>query len=234
MRRILTISLIINLLFIALAVYSIVQKSGIQYIKRIIFTQKPHPSEPSYFEIKNEMHTNEKIDPGSMVFIGDSFMDLVNWNDLFPDIKIVNRGISGDIIPGLTGRIGPVLAAGPAKIFIIVGTNDINRGYPADTILYNYQLLLEKIQRNAPNTKVYIHSIAPTLYDASRPNSVIVDLNNRLKPLVEAYNYTFIDLFNSLKSENNALIGALTFDGLHLNKKGYLVWKEVLEPYIIE
>ena len=43
-----------------------------------------------------------------IVFIGNSITDGGEWNELFTDPAIKNRGISGDISAGVVARIGEV------------------------------------------------------------------------------------------------------------------------------
>ena len=45
---------------------------------------------------------------------------------------------------------------------------------------------------------------------------------------------TWIDLYPHFADENGNLKAELTNDGLHLLAPGYMIWKEVLLPYITE
>jgi lysophospholipase L1-like esterase len=42
----------------------------------------------------------------------------------------------------------------------------------------------------------------------------------------------YLDLWPALADPNNALRTELTFDGLHLNGRGYTTWVEVLRPLV--
>ena len=61
-----------------------------------------------------------------IVFIGNSITNGAEWSELFPEKKVKNRGISGDTPEGVYDRLDPVVKGKPAKIFILIGVNDIS------------------------------------------------------------------------------------------------------------
>ncbi len=67
------------------------------------------------------------VTPKDVVFIGNSITNGAEWNELFPRKRVKNRGISGDTSEGVYDRLDPVVKGKPAKIFILVGGNDISR-----------------------------------------------------------------------------------------------------------
>ena len=54
---------------------------------------------------------------GDIVFLGNSITDGGEWTEMFADQKVKNRGISGDITPGLLNRLDEVYNRKPAKVF---------------------------------------------------------------------------------------------------------------------
>ena len=48
-----------------------------------------------------------------------------------------------------------VIKGKPAKIFILIGINDISRGIEVKTIVQNMERIVEKIQNESPKTKIY-------------------------------------------------------------------------------
>jgi len=54
-----------------------------------------------------------------------------------------------------------------------------------------------------------------------------------LRELAKEFNYEYIDIFSLLSDLENKLDTEYTLDGLHLNGQAYLVWKAVLEKYMI-
>ena len=54
---------------------------------------------------------------GDIIFIGNSITDGGEWSELFNDLRVKNRGISGDISAGVIKRIDEVVKRKPAKQF---------------------------------------------------------------------------------------------------------------------
>ena len=52
-----------------------------------------------------------------IVFIGNSITDGAEWSELFNDLRIKNRGISGDVSAGVLNRIAEVAKRKPAQFF---------------------------------------------------------------------------------------------------------------------
>jgi len=69
-------------------------------------------------------------DQGAVVFLGDSITQ--GWASLakdFPDLKVANRGISGDVTRGVLYRLKEdVLDLNPAAVVLLIGTNDLEDG----------------------------------------------------------------------------------------------------------
>ena len=83
------------------------------------------------------------------------FTNGAEWNELFPRKRVKNRGISGDTSEGVYDRLDALVKGKPAKIFILIGINDISRGIEVETIVQNMKRIVEKIQNESPKTKIY-------------------------------------------------------------------------------
>lgn len=194
--------------------------------------QKMEPS--SYYNIKASIFESLPLDSSDIVFIGNSLTDYGHWDELFPELKIKNRGVGGDDILGVQNRIDDVLRAQPRKIFLLIGTNDLE--YYLDKILTaeRYEHLVKKIKHQAPNSRLYLLSILPTRGILNRPNKLIFELNEDIRLISKKYNATYIDLHSHYIDEKGELKQDYTLDGIHINGKGYERWKEVLLPYLME
>ena len=62
---------------------------------------------------------------GDIIFVGNSITDGGEWSELFNDLKIKNRGISGDVTAGVIHRLDEIARRKPAKVFLQIGTNDL-------------------------------------------------------------------------------------------------------------
>ncbi len=95
------------------------------------------------------------ITPKDIVFIGNSITNGAEWSELFPQKRVKNRGISGDTSEGAYDRLDVLVKGKPAKIFVLIGINDISRGIEVETIVQNMKQIVEKIQNESPKTKIY-------------------------------------------------------------------------------
>ncbi len=84
-----------------------------------------------------------------------------NWQALFPEKEIINQGISGDVTAGVLRRLREALTPQPAKIFVLIGVNDVKLGTPQDTILNHYRKIITGITQMAPGTQIYLQSVLP-------------------------------------------------------------------------
>lgn len=173
-----------------------------------------------------------------IIWLGDSITDGNQWAELFGNPRMKNRGISGDITDGVLYRLGEVTESKPAKVFIMIGVNDFARDRSVDYVLKNYEKMVDRIRADSPDTEIYIQSILP-VNDAfpqfpshTDETADIRAANERLKKLAAEKGATYINLFDDMSIAGNKLNPDYTEDGLHLNGKGYLVWKSEVEPYL--
>jgi lysophospholipase L1-like esterase len=175
-------------------------------------------------------------DESEIIFLGDSFIDFAEWSELFNDSKIKNRGIAGDRTDGVLLRLNDILSSSPAKIFIMIGYNDLSIGRSIPDILQNFKKIIENIRTSSPQTKIYIHSLLPVKNDDYRgkvENRDIINLNHQLAKLCERHNVVFIDLFSSFCGDDNQLLKEFSSnDGLHLSGKAYLKWRSMIEKFV--
>ena len=154
--------------------------------------------------------------------------------------NIVNRGISGDIVQGLIDRSDAITKGQPAKVFIMIGVNDISHNVPGDSIARATEILVDKIQRESPRTKIYLQSMLPYNMNYGRyvglrnHEQEVVKGNALNKAMAARKGITYIDLYSLMVDSEGNLRPELTNDGLHLLAPAYLIWKEALLPYVKE
>ncbi len=179
---------------------------------------------------------NEKdsIQEGSLIFFGNSIMEGFDLKAFFPEWSTVNRGIASDHIDGLIERMDICLGgAEQAKLFILIGINDIGAGRSEKDIRYLYRRMLQQIVENYPY-EVYLHSILPTSPRWKNcPPQMIKDLNRYIEKLARRYNMTYINIYPLFKAEDSDYADEALFrDGLHPNREGYRLWAEYLRERI--
>lgn len=174
-----------------------------------------------------------------IVFLGNSITNGAEWSELFQNKNVKNRGISGDICMGVYDRLDAILKGKPAKIFLLIGINDVNRGTPADTIVSRIGMITRKIKADSPKTKLYLQSVLPVTdhYKMFQGHTsrwqVIPEINKGLSRLAAEEGATYIDLYSHFVDEKTGKMNInYTNDGLHLLGKGYMKWVEIVKPYI--
>jgi lysophospholipase L1-like esterase len=172
------------------------------------------------------------------VFLGDSITFQEDWNVLFGVSDIANDGISGNITDDVLARLDAVIRAKPQKLFLMIGINDLLRGEDVPYIFTNYEKIISEIRLKSPDTTIYIQSVLPVDNDisGSRFGTVdsqkIINLNSKIKSLVDGSRIFFIDLYPYFCGADNKLYAGYAKDGLHLNSHGYAVWKNLIVAYV--
>lgn len=173
-----------------------------------------------------------------IIMLGNSLTDGAEWNELFDNCHVKNRGIVGDIIPGFFERLEPILRGQPRKIFIMGGVNDISHGVSADSIVSAMTQVVTTIQARCPKTEIYVQSMLPFNNDVrlwkllKGREQVVVDGNKGLESMCQRLGVTFINLYPLFVGENGKMKPEYTNDGLHLMGGAYLIWRDALLPYI--
>lgn len=177
---------------------------------------------------------------GDIIFLGNSITDGAEWSELFGDQRIKNRGISGDVSAGILHRIDEVAARKPAKVFLMIGTNDLARKVSADSLQKNILDAVRYLRLQSPATTVYVQSILPVndvygKFGGHTGNGALIKkVNAALAQNATSLQYTYIDLNTPFSDSNGKLKALFTNDGLHLNGDAYLLWKHLLYPYVFD
>ncbi len=203
-----------------------------QQVKLIVQTISSitSPRHSDYFFHKKSFFEQHGNPPYDVVFIGDSLIDDADWQDLFPSVRIANRGIKGDRTDGVLNRLESIYSTSASKAFIMIGINDFSFGTNANDVFRNYKTIVDKLV--ARKMEVYIQSTILAGKQRNAVNKKIIILNKRLQHLAkQKKSITYINLNTSL-SKNSLLNEKYTRDGTHLNGDGYAIWKELIKPYI--
>ena len=172
-----------------------------------------------------------------IIFLGNSITDFTDWNELLRLPEARTRGISGDITYGVLERLDEVTEGKPAKIFILIGINDISRNIPDSVILNNYKRMIRQAKSVSPKTKIYFNTLLPvnnTFPDRNHFNKDqhIATVNEGLEKICDEEKITLIDIHTPFLDDDKRLNKRFTYDGLHLNAEGYKKWASILQPYI--
>jgi lysophospholipase L1-like esterase len=163
------------------------------------------------------------------VFIGDSITEL--WAEADPELfsnGVVGRGISGQTSPQMLLRFfQDVVELHPRAVHIMAGTNDLagNTGPSSVQDFKNNIMAMVDLAR-AHRIKVMLASIPPARIfpwkQELRPAIDIVALNKWLRSYATANRSEYIDYYSVLVDDQGGFLAALSNDGVHPNRDGYM------------
>lgn len=235
-------SLTLNILML-LVFGEIIYKKGTGWIAQkttFVFNSKvtDDKTTPDYLNYLNKRDSmnNLPISTDDIIFLGDSITEGCQWDELFQNSKIINRGIGNDTTERTLNRIDGVTKQIPNKVFILLGINDLQTSVKESVTLSNYNKIISDVLTKSPKTKIYIQSILPINSNLGSfgkvTNNDVVNLNVKLKSLENNKNIFYVNLYDSFIS-NGVLNKSYTFDGIHLNSKGYTEWKSIIKDLVI-
>jgi len=177
----------------------------------------------------NQLLMQQPVDPGRVVFMGDSITDGWRLDQAFPGKPYVNRGIGGQTTPQMLVRMFPdVINLKPAAMVLLAGTNDIARNTGPTTLKMiqdNIQAMSELAR--AHGIKVVLCAVLPiadygrTPQSAQRPPADILRLNEWMKSYAAQSGAIYADYFSPTVDAKGFLKEGISADGLHPNAAGY-------------
>ena len=187
-----------------------------------------------------ESKTRGLYDPGEgVVFIGSSSIRL--WGTLADDmapLPVIQHGFGGSKLNDIVvyaERLVNVYQ--PRAVVVFAGTNDI---VPAasktpEVLLASYQEFVRKIRSDQPALPIFYIGITP-----SPLRWAVWPIAQSTNQLIEAWSETDPNLY--FINTSGALMGSdgepnpenYTIDGLHLNKRGYEIWRKIIRTHLTD
>lgn len=196
-------------------------------------------------KVEVKIKTVEKtVVDDNYLFLGDSITDFYDLEKFYPDMPVVNSGISGhttqDILNDMENR---VYKYNPSKVFIVIGINDLAREVKVDDIVDNIKKIVNNIQENRPYCEIYLESVYPInrtdddkidkgVVTDKRKNEDVREINKKLKEFSKKEKITYIDMYSILKDDDDNLKIEYTTEGLHISEEGYKVITEEIKKYL--
>ena len=185
-----------------------------------------------YYYQRKSLFAELPVTSNDIVFLGNSLTNGGRWHEMFNNPNVKNRGIVGDIIQGVYDRVDLVLNGQPKKIFLLIGANDISHHVGADSIAKALDKLIARIKKDCPNTELYMQSMLPINNDYKRYKNLFGEENTFFhgnvlyEQVARKHNVPWINLFPWFADRECKMRRELTSDGLHLNEKGYKIWRD--------
>ncbi|WP_347158666.1 GDSL-type esterase/lipase family protein [Pontibacter chitinilyticus] len=174
----------------------------------------------------------------AILFTGSS--SIRKWESLqqmFPKYTVINRGFGGSTLPDLKRYLNDIVFPyQPKQIVIYSGENDIATDTVlAPEVLQRFKDVFTAIRQKMPEVPILFISIKPS---PSRAQywPIVQEANKLIKAyLAQQPRAKFVDVYAPMLLKNGKAIPEIfTQDSLHMNDKGYLIWKKQIQPYLVK
>ncbi len=185
----------------------------------------------AFSEKEYSFNPNKKL----IVFAGSS--SIRKWEDVadyFPDYNVVNFGFGGSHYSDLIYWYDKLITRfQPDYLFIYEGDNDIAAKKKPGKVYKQAKALIKRIKSDLPKTEVIIISAKPSIARWNLSKKYI-KLNKKLNKFCTKQNHVeFADVWKIMLDKNgNVMQDIFIEDGLHMNEKGYNLWKKELDKYL--
>ncbi len=178
--------------------------------------------------------------PGGVLFTGSSSIRF--WDTLEQDMApypVVNRGFGGSMIHQVLHYADDIiLPHRPVAIFLYAGENDIaglwlTRKHSAEEVYENFRMFCQHVHQMLPDTPIYYISIKPAK-GRKKHWPEMQRANHMIEGFCESHpGCRYVDIGPSmLNAAGETRAELFTFDGVHMNEKGYAVWTRVIRPLV--
>lgn len=136
-----------------------------------------------------------------------------------PDVTINIAAISGETTADMLWRFDRgVLQVSPDMVIILGGSNDIGWGLSTAVIFNNLQEMYQKALDAGIKP---VACAVPSILGADFLIPPRMELNQKIQKEAHHLKIPFVDLFAATADPSSRLHKAYSYDGLHLNSKGY-------------
>jgi lysophospholipase L1-like esterase len=170
------------------------------------------------------------------VFYGSSSFRL--WETLYDDFasyKPVNLGFGGSTLAACVWFFDRILSSyHPTSLILYAGDNDLGDGRHPEEVFIFFQQLVGHTRRYFGDIPLAFISIKPSItrwniMDSIRYTNKLIEESIRK----ENNNLHYINVYDRMTDHSGyPKREFLDPDGLHINEKGYKLWKEVLLQYL--
>jgi lysophospholipase L1-like esterase len=193
--------------------------------------------DPFENEIK-EFQREDSISPPpkkAILFIGSSsFRMWEKVKDDFPKHTIINRGFGGSSLEDVFRYKEQIIYPyEPAQVVIYCGENDVASGVSGEQAFERFRKLFLDLRSRLPNSSIVFVSMKPSpsrkafFKEVEKGNTMIKNF------LVKQKLTHFVDVFKPMLDQKGKPKGELFLaDSLHMNEKGYAIWKKAIEPVL--
>jgi lysophospholipase L1-like esterase len=198
-------------------------------------------AQPFIKEIKAFQSADSALMPpqNAILFAGSSSFRL--WKNIQEDFQgytIVNRGFGGSALPDVIRYREEILFPyHPKQVVIYCGENDfaIDPKLPSDSVVERFKTLFKMIRERFKKTNITYVSMKPSPSRWKMKDQMMA-ANEGIKTYLKSQRRTnYVDIWGPMLAENGEPMKDLFLsDNLHMNAKGYAIWKEAITHFLIK
>lgn len=164
------------------------------------------------FTLHRALQDDPRINPDhpTVVMLGDSHMQHVDWKAITGCASIANYGIVGNTSTQILDRLPDTISKHPKFVFLIAGTNDPFKGVTVDQTLNNIRAMKSELEA------------AKTPYRVVAP------------PPLPAHQEAVDETAKEATMHVDFRLDDLAADGMHLTRSGYRKFRDAVLPIVKE
>jgi len=180
----------------------------------------------------------KESEKNAVVLLGDSITQ--GWGEdlkpFFGDLKVVNRGITGDTSRGLLLRLQEdVIRLDPRAVVIMIGANDLAEKASGEIVFENVKRIINKLKAHNPQLLIVLCETFPCAPDNYRPVPEIQKINSLYADTwSEDEQVTIAKTYSLFADSSGASQPRYLPDRVHPNAAGYARWAEAMRPIFTE
>ena len=208
----------------------------------LLVTNVLHAQEnpPFWDDIQAFKHQDSIQSPqqNAILFVGSS--SFTKWTDVqnyFPGYTIINRGFGGSSLPDVIRYENDVIFKyKPKQIVMYCGENDLAASdtVTAQMVFDRFKKLFTDIRKKFSNIPIVYISLKPS---PSRweLREKMTAANNQIESfLAKKKNTVFLDVYHKMLTPGGTPMKEIyEEDNLHMNAKGYAIWKKEIQPHLL-
>ena len=167
-----------------------------------------------------------------LLMLGDSLVEWGDWKELLPGITVINRGVAGEQVDGLSARLAGEVETVPVvdHVLIMAGTNDLLMGNTFFSAIF--RSMLPRLSMLCPDTQITLNSIMPMSLPMLSLED-IAEINAGLRSVAGQSDCLFLDMRKPFEEQCLPITrpGFLN-DGVHLSTLGYQVWANEIKAHL--
>ncbi|MCK5442424.1 MAG: G-D-S-L family lipolytic protein [Maribacter sp.] len=197
-------------------------------------SQDPNRFKDEVRNIQKKYDTLWDSSKETIVFTGSSSVRI--WKDLesiSPGHQIVNSGFGGSQASDLLAFSEElILRFNPNKVFIYEGDNDISASKKPKDIIHTIEEIIKKIRAQNNTVQIVLIAAKPSISRWHLKRNY-KRLNRKFKKLSKKDNrIKFADVWKPMLHNRHVMQDIFIEDGLHMNAKGYNIWRATIKPFI--